>query len=57
MLDMGFQEEMTRVFESVKSGAEGRADRADVQTLLFSATLPGWVGCLSFVLCVNEVLG
>ena len=39
MLDMGFQEDMDKVFSAVKAG---EADRK-LQTLLFSATVPSWV--------------
>jgi len=39
MLDMGFQEDMDKVFSAVKAGESNRK----LQTLLFSATVPSWV--------------
>jgi ATP-dependent RNA helicase DDX21 len=40
MLDMGFKEEMEKVF---KACGKGRGEGGTVQTLLFSATMPEWV--------------
>ena len=41
MLDMGFEEAMTKVFEAVS--APGGDSSKKLQTLLFSATMPSWV--------------
>ena len=46
MLDMGFQEDVQKVVDCLPSlGAFSRKERTDkdVQTLLFSATIPAWV--------------
>ena len=44
MLDMGFQDEMQKVFDACKGEASARDSSAPkMQTLLFSATLPKWV--------------
>lgn len=45
MLDMGFDEDIKKVFEAIKSQRDpSRVDtQRPVQTLLFSATLPKWV--------------
>jgi len=40
MLDMGFQEEITTIFEAFKSSDSGNSK---LQVLLFSATMPSWV--------------
>lgn len=43
MLDMGFKEEMDRVFDAVESQKKEKSVEDRTQTLLFSATLPAWV--------------
>mmetsp|Transcript_247 Transcript_247/g.386 ORF Transcript_247/g.386 Transcript_247/m.386 type:complete len:726 (-) Transcript_247:806-2983(-) len=43
MLDMGFKEEMDKVFDAITSAREQSGFSENLQVLLFSATLPSWV--------------
>lgn len=44
MLDMGFKDEIEKVFRNLKRAVEGAGrDPEQVQHLLFSATMPSWV--------------
>lgn len=43
MLDMGFKDEMDKVFDAINRGREASGNSTALQTLLFSATLPAWV--------------
>ena len=44
MLEMGFREEVQKVFDAIKAQHSSAGDDdAGVQTVLFSATLPSWV--------------
>jgi hypothetical protein len=46
MLDMGFQDDVQKIVDAVPSLAafsKGESKTKDVQTLLFSATLPAWI--------------
>lgn len=45
MLNMGFREDMERVFAALQESAEAGARR--VQKLLYSATLPHWVTAIA----------
>mmetsp|Transcript_13065 Transcript_13065/g.21161 ORF Transcript_13065/g.21161 Transcript_13065/m.21161 type:complete len:710 (-) Transcript_13065:51-2180(-) len=43
MLDMGFKDEMQKVFDAISRQREEKGEEKPLQTLLFSATLPSWV--------------
>ncbi|KAL7714529.1 DEAD/DEAH box helicase [Entamoeba marina] len=43
MLNIGFQEEITKILDEINESRKQQPDQLPLQTLLFSATMPKWV--------------